>query len=69
MKKRCIRKSTARRVFSTRWRVHNSAIVSLTVTEKGYWPDAADGQLDLNNPLIKHNLKTRLRRSLRLVTS
>lgn len=33
-----------------------TAIVSLTVTEKGYCTDAASGQLDLNNPLIKHDL-------------
>ena len=33
------------------------AIVSLTVTEKGYCADAASGQLDLNNPLIKHDLE------------
>ena len=46
-----------------------TAIVSLTVTEKGYCADAASGQLDLNNPLIKHDLETRLRRSPRLVTS
>ncbi len=34
-----------------------TAIVSLTVTEKGYCADAASGQLDLNNPLIKHDLE------------
>ncbi|EPJ2545450.1 fructuronate reductase [Escherichia albertii] len=34
-----------------------TAIVSLTVTEKGYCTDAASGQLDLNNPLIKHDLE------------
>lgn len=33
-----------------------TAIVSLTVTEKGYCTDAASGQLDLNNPLIQHDL-------------
>ena len=31
--------------------------MSLTVTEKGYCADAASGQLDLNNPLIKHDLE------------
>ncbi|EFF0833987.1 fructuronate reductase [Escherichia albertii] len=34
-----------------------TAIVSLTVTEKGYCADAASGQLDFNNPLIKHDLE------------
>lgn len=34
----------------------HTAIVSLTVTEKGYCTDAASGQLDLNNPLIQHDL-------------
>lgn len=34
-----------------------TAIVSLTVTEKGYCADAASGQLDLNNPQIKHDLE------------
>ncbi|EHD21864.1 MULTISPECIES: fructuronate reductase [Brenneria] len=33
-----------------------TAIVSLTVTEKGYCTDAASGELDLNNPLIQHDL-------------
>lgn len=33
-----------------------TAIVSLTVTEKGYCIDAASGQLDLNNTLIQHDL-------------
>ncbi|CAH3799378.1 TPA: fructuronate reductase [Enterobacter hormaechei] len=33
-----------------------TAIVSLTVTEKGYCTEAASGKLDLNNPLIKHDL-------------
>jgi len=32
------------------------AIVSLTVTEKGYCCDPASGQLDMNNPLIQHDL-------------
>lgn len=34
----------------------HTVIVSLTVTEKGYCTDAASGQLDLNNPLIQHDL-------------
>jgi fructuronate reductase len=34
----------------------HTAIVSLTVTEKGYCTDAASGQLDLNNPLIQYDL-------------
>ncbi len=46
-----------------------TAIVSLTVTEKGYCADAASGQLDLDNRLISTIWKTRLRRSPRLVTS
>ncbi|WP_287791622.1 MULTISPECIES: fructuronate reductase [Atlantibacter] len=33
-----------------------TAIVSLTVTEKGYCTEAASGKLDLNNPLIQHDL-------------
>ncbi|WEF28939.1 fructuronate reductase [Klebsiella aerogenes] len=33
-----------------------TAIVSLTVTEKGYCTDAASGELDLNNPLIQHDI-------------
>lgn len=33
-----------------------TAIVSLTVTEKGYCIDAASGQLDLNNALIQQDL-------------
>lgn len=33
-----------------------TAIVSLTVTEKGYCTNAANGQLDLANPLIQHDL-------------
>ena len=33
-----------------------TAIVSLTVTEKGYCTEAASGELDLNNPLIQHDL-------------
>lgn len=32
------------------------AIVSLTITEKGYCADPATGQLDKNNPLIVHDL-------------
>ncbi|MEH0834227.1 fructuronate reductase [Pectobacterium cacticida] len=32
------------------------AIVSLTITEKGYCTDAASGQLDSNNPLIQHDI-------------
>lgn len=32
------------------------AIVSLTVTEKGYCTDLATGKLDLNNPLIQQDL-------------
>ncbi len=46
----------AAKVFSTRWRVRKRRL-SLTVTEKGYCADAASGQLDLNNPLIKHDLE------------
>jgi len=34
-----------------------TAIVSLTITEKGYCTDAASGQLDLNHPLIQHDLE------------
>lgn len=34
-----------------------TAIVSLTVTEKGYCVNAASGELDLNNPLIKNDLE------------
>ncbi|MBD2810605.1 fructuronate reductase [Xenorhabdus sp. Vera] len=34
------------------------AIISLTVTEKGYCINAATGHLDLNNPLIIHDLAT-----------
>ncbi|SUH13530.1 D-mannonate oxidoreductase [Salmonella enterica subsp. enterica] len=30
-----------------------TAIVSLTVTEKGYCTDPASGELDVNNPLIQ----------------
>ena len=42
----------------------------LTVTEKGYCADAAEAvSWILNNPLIKHDLENRLRRSPRLVTS
>lgn len=33
-----------------------TAIVSLTVTEKGYCTSAASGKLDLNNPQIQHDL-------------
>lgn len=33
-----------------------TAIVSLTITEKGYCTDPASGKLDLNNPLIQHDL-------------
>lgn len=33
-----------------------TAIVSLTITEKGYCTEAASGKLDLNNLLIKHDL-------------
>ncbi|WP_437616064.1 fructuronate reductase [Erwinia sp. V71] len=33
-----------------------TAIVSLTITEKGYCTDAASGQLDLTNTLIQHDL-------------
>lgn len=33
-----------------------TAIVSMTVTEKGYCVDAASGALDVNNPLIQHDL-------------
>lgn len=33
------------------------AIVSLTITEKGYCIDPKSKQLDLNNPLIKHDLE------------
>jgi len=33
------------------------AIVSMTITEKGYCVDHATGQLDLNNALIKHDLE------------
>ena len=32
------------------------AIVSLTITEKGYCVDHATGQLDQSNPLIQHDL-------------
>jgi len=32
------------------------AIVSLTITEKGYCSDPATGQLDKNNALIVHDL-------------
>lgn len=32
------------------------AIVSMTITEKGYCADPATGLLDLNNPLIQHDL-------------
>lgn len=35
-----------------------TAIVSLTVTEKGYCAEAASGELDLANTLIKHDLAT-----------
>lgn len=31
-------------------------IVSLTITEKGYCADPKSGELDLNNPLIQHDL-------------
>ncbi|EPA7335165.1 fructuronate reductase [Escherichia coli O13,129, 135:H26] len=34
-----------------------TAIVSLTVTEKGYCTEAASGTLDLNNPLIQHDME------------
>lgn len=33
-----------------------TAIVSLTVTEKGYCTDPASGELDVNNPLIQNDL-------------
>ncbi|MCS3432180.1 fructuronate reductase [Klebsiella sp. BIGb0407] len=33
-----------------------TAIVSLTITEKGYCTSAASGALDLHHPLIKHDL-------------
>lgn len=33
-----------------------TVIVSLTVTEKGYCAEPASGELDLNHPLIKHDL-------------
>ncbi|PRD16643.1 fructuronate reductase [Pantoea coffeiphila] len=33
-----------------------TAVVSLTITEKGYCTGAASGQLDLNTPLIQHDL-------------
>ncbi|MCU6231554.1 fructuronate reductase, partial [Enterobacter cloacae] len=33
------------------------AIVSLTITEKGYCIDPATGKLDLNNPRIVHDLE------------
>lgn len=33
-----------------------TAIVSLTITEKGYCSDAASGELDLTNPQIQHDL-------------
>ena len=33
------------------------AIVSMTITEKGYCADHATGQLDANNALIQHDLK------------
>ncbi|MBW8190606.1 fructuronate reductase [Neiella marina] len=32
------------------------AVVSLTITEKGYCADPASGSLDINNPLIAHDL-------------
>ncbi|XNM62068.1 hypothetical protein ACLK1T_08380 [Escherichia coli] len=54
--KRCIRKSMAAKVLNAMARPQ-TAIVSLTVTEKGYCADAASGQLDPNNPLIKHDLE------------
>ena len=34
------------------------AIVSLTITEKGYCIDPATGSLDLSNPRIAHDLQT-----------
>ncbi|MDA8496748.1 MULTISPECIES: fructuronate reductase [unclassified Citrobacter] len=33
-----------------------TAIVSLTITEKGYCTDAASGELDLNHPFIQHDI-------------
>lgn len=33
-----------------------TAIVSLTITEKGYCTEAASGALDLHNPMIRHDL-------------
>ena len=56
MKEALHRILTAVTVFYRRWRAPQTAIVSLTVTEKGYCTDAASGQLNLNNPLIKHDL-------------
>lgn len=35
------------------------AIVSMTITEKGYCADPATGRLDLQNPLIQHDLQHR----------
>ncbi|MEA1087017.1 hypothetical protein [Escherichia coli] len=47
-----------------------TAIVSLTVTEKGYCADAASGQLDLNNPADQaRSRKPDCAEVLRLVTS
>lgn len=33
-----------------------TAIVSLTITEKGYCTDPASGELDLNHPFIQHDI-------------
>ncbi|USD67832.1 fructuronate reductase [Vibrio sp. SCSIO 43136] len=35
------------------------AIVSMTITEKGYCADPATGRLDKNNPLIQHDVENR----------
>ncbi|SUX67384.1 sugar-phosphate dehydrogenase [Citrobacter freundii] len=34
-----------------------TAIVSLTITEKGYCTDPASGELDLNHPFIQHDIE------------
>ena len=34
------------------------SVVTMTITEKGYCADIQSGKLDLNNPLIKHDLAT-----------
>ena len=43
-----------------------TAVSLLTSRKKATYADAASGQLDLNNPLIRTIWKTRLRRSPRL---